>query len=59
MQPQRVPIGTPSSGVKPIEVSTDLPPSTAVMLEPFPRWQVIIFVFSAGIPSMAAARFET
>ena len=34
--PVRVPIMTPASGVKPIEVSTDLPPSTAVKLTPLP-----------------------
>ena len=34
--PERVPIMAPSSGVKPIEVSTDFPLRTAVMLTPFP-----------------------
>ena len=43
MLPQRVPMTRPSSGVKPMVVSMDLPPSTAVMLAPLPRWQVMIF----------------
>ena len=46
--PVRVPIITPPSGVNPIEVSTDLPPSTAVIETPFPTWAVIIFVSSIG-----------
>ena len=40
--PLRVPITSPSSGVKPIEVSTDRPPRTAATEQPLPRWQVII-----------------
>ena len=36
-EPVLVPITTPSRGVNPIEVSIDLPPSTAVIEEPFPR----------------------
>ena len=39
IDPERVVIGTPSSGVKPIVVSTDLPERTAVTDEPPPRWQ--------------------
>ena len=38
--PERVPMGRPARGVKPMEVSTLLPPSTAVTEEPLPRWQV-------------------
>ena len=53
--PVRVPIITPPSGVNPIEVSTDLPPSTAVIETPFPTWAVIIFVSSIGFPSSLAA----
>ena len=37
-EPERVPIINPSSGVKPIEVETDLPASTAVTEQPLPRW---------------------
>ena len=37
MLPERVPIVTPASGVKPIEVSIDLPPSTAAILAPLPK----------------------
>ena len=37
MSPERVPITSPSSGVSPIVVSTDRPPSTAVALQPLPR----------------------
>ena len=35
--PERVPMGTPSRGVKPMDVSMDLPPSMAQMEEPLPR----------------------
>ena len=37
-------IVTPANGVNPIEVSMDLPPSTAVIDTPFPKWQVMILV---------------
>ena len=40
-EPERVPIIMPSSGVKPMLVSTLLPFSTAVTDAPFPRWQTI------------------
>jgi hypothetical protein len=50
MLPQRVPMTRPSRGVKPIEVSTDRPPATAVMLAPLPRWQVMSLSFSIGRP---------
>ncbi len=43
MSPERVPMGRPARGVKPMEVSTLLPPSTAVTEEPLPRWQEISF----------------
>ena len=36
MSPVRVPIMTPPRGVKPIEVSTDTPLSTAVIEAPLP-----------------------
>ena len=52
-------MGTPARGVKPMEVSTLLPQSTAATEEPLPRWQVMIFSSSMGLPSMAAARWDT
>ena len=39
IEPERVAIGTPSSGLKPIVVSTERPSSTAVTEQPPPRWQ--------------------
>ena len=44
ISPERVPIVTPANGVNPIEVSTDLPPSTAVIEAPLPKWQVMILI---------------
>ena len=38
-EPERVVIGTPSSGLKPIVVSTERPSRTAVTELPPPRWQ--------------------
>ena len=55
ISPVRVPIITPPSGVNPIDVSTDLPPSTAVIETPFPTWAVIILVSSIGFPNNLAA----
>ena len=46
--PVRVPIMTPPRGVKPIEVSTEIPLSTAVTDTPFPTWRVINFNSSNG-----------
>ena len=56
--PQRVPIIRPSSGVKPIEVSTATPWSMALMEQPLPRWQVMSFKSSNGSSSTTAARSE-
>ena len=39
IEPERVAIGTPSSGLKPIVVSTERPSRTAVTEQPPPRWQ--------------------
>ena len=39
IEPARVAIGTPSSGVQPIVVSTERPSRTAVTEHPLPRWQ--------------------
>ena len=41
IEPQRVPIIRPSSGVKPMVVSTHFPSRTAAMEAPLPRWQMI------------------
>ena len=38
IEPDRVPIIRPSSGVIPIDVATERPPSTAVTEQPPPRW---------------------
>ena len=38
--PQRVPMISPSAGVKPMVVSTERPWSTAQRDEPLPRWQL-------------------
>ena len=48
MSPDRVPITRPSSGVSPIEVSTELPPLIAAAEQPLPRWSVMTFVRSRG-----------
>ena len=39
--PERVPMISPSSGVRPIEVSTHLPPTEAEIEAPLPRWHTI------------------
>ena len=57
--PQRVPIGRPTSGVKPMDVSTHLPPSIAQMEEPLPMWHETIFSSSMGLPMSSAQREET
>src|SRR5215831_7295366 len=41
-EPERVAIGTPSSGLKPIVVSTERPFRTAVTEQPPPRWHATI-----------------
>ena len=41
MSPERVPMTSPSSGVSPIDVSTERPPSIAVTDAPLPRWNTI------------------
>ena len=57
--PPRVPITSPSSGVRPIEVSTERPWSIAQTLAPEPRWQVTIFSSTTGRRRCVAARSET
>ena len=44
MSPLRVPIISPSSGVMPMEVSTDLPPLIAPAEQPLPRWRVMMLI---------------
>ena len=44
--PARVPMTRPSRGVRPMDVSTDLPSRIAVAEQPFPRCSVIMFVSS-------------
>ena len=46
MLPPRVPITSPSSGVRPIDVSTDSPFSIAHAEQPLPRCTVMMFVSS-------------
>ena len=57
-EPDRVAITNPSSGVKPIVVSTDFPSATAARDAPAPRWQVTIRMESTGCPLSSAARVE-
>ena len=56
IEPARVPIIRPSSGVIPIDVSTDRPPSTAVTEQPLPRWATTSRSPSTGRPRSSAAR---
>ena len=58
-EPERVPMIRPSRGVKPMVVSTDLPPSTAVIEEPLPRWQVMIYRSLMSLPISSAKRADT
>ena len=46
--PERVPIIRPSRGVRPIEVSTHLPPIDAEIDAPFPRWHTITLALSGS-----------
>ena len=59
MSPARVPIGTPASGDRPMDVSWHLPSATAEREEPLPRWQTMIFSSLAGFPISSMARLET
>lgn len=56
MEPARVPIIRPSSGVRPMDVATDRPPSTAVTEQPLPRWATTVRSSPTGRASKAAAR---
>ena len=54
-EPLRVPIITPSSGVRPMVVSTLLPFRTAVHEQPLPRWAVTRAWSAAGSPASPSA----
>lgn len=45
IEPDRVPIIGPSSGVNPIDVSRHFLPWIAARLTPLPRWQLMILAF--------------
>ena len=57
--PVRLPIIKPSRGVRPMLVSMTLPFSMAVMEDPLPRWQVIIFRSFKSLPISWAQRWLT
>ena len=59
ISPVRVPMVKPANGVKPIEVSTEIPPSTAVIEAPLPKWQVMILRSLTSLPIISAARRAT
>ena len=59
IEPLRVPIISPSSGVRPIVVSTLFPFFTAVAEQPFPRCAVTIPWSSAGSPVRRSASRAT
>ena len=59
MSPERVPMTSPSSGVRPIDVSTERPPSIAVTEAPLPRWSTICLSSASGRPRNAAAASAT
>jgi len=50
---------SPSSGVMPIVVSTEVPSRIAAALQPLPRWAVTRRSSPGGRPSRAAARSLT
>ena len=57
--PERVPITSPSSGVRPIEVSMLRPPATALADAPLPRCSTITSTSATSRPSTRAASRET
>ena len=57
MSPERVPIGTPARGLRPMEVSMHLPSLIADREEPLPRWQFTILKFF--LPTSSAVRLAT
>ena len=56
MEPARVPIIRPSSGVKPIDVATERPPRTAVTEQPLPRCATTMSSSLAGRLGRTPAR---
>ena len=50
----RVPITRPSSGVNPIDVSTDCPARMAAAEQPAPRWRATSVARSGGVPVISA-----
>src|SRR5659263_675323 len=52
ISPERVPIINPSSGVNPIDVSTDSPYLIAQTDAPLPRWQVITLTVLGSTPKI-------
>ena len=50
---------TPENVAKPMVVSTALPPETAVMVTPLPRWKTTIFSSDNGRSNTTAARWLT
>src|SRR6201985_2714987 len=59
MSPERVPMTSPSSGVRPIVVSTDTPSRIAAALQRLPRWAVTRRNSPGGRLSRTAARSLT
>ena len=57
--PLLVPIGIPSSGVNPIDVSTHTPPLTADKDAPFPKWHTITLTSLTSLPINSAHLCET
>ena len=57
--PERVPIKTPSRGVRPMDVSKHLPSTQALREEPLPRWQMTILLGLSLRPSTSSARADT
>ena len=57
--PLLVPIIRPSSGVRPIEVSTHLPPIEAEIEAPFPRWHTMTFAESLSRFANLIVSFDT
>ena len=57
MSPLLVPMTRPSSGVRPMDVSTHTPFLTAHADAPFPIWSMITFVSLFSFPRRTAALF--
>ena len=57
--PEREPMITPSRGVRPMDVSTHLPPLIADSDEPLPRWQMTNLQSSGFLPSICGTTLAT